>query len=95
MARKKNVYKMFVYDVDGNLSKLANARDKVFYNGESGLDYDYETDSTAEFIKEVLNGKFCFIELKKGYEEVGTDDLIKYFTKQEIKEAGELINNEN
>ena len=94
MSRKKNVYKMFVYDVEGNLSKLANARDKVFYNGESGLDYDYETDCTAEFIREILSGKFCFVELKNEYEEVGADDLIKYFTKDEIKEAEEL-NNEN
>ena len=87
---KNKIYGMYVLDVEGSLSKLANIRDAIYYDKTNEINFDYEADTKEEFISEVLkNQKVCFVSLKNGYEEVDVNDLNKYFTKNEILEAQE------
>ena len=90
MKMKNKIYGMYVLDVEGSLSKLANIRDAICYDKTNEINFDYEADTKEEFISEVLkNQKVCFVSLKNGYEEVDVNDLNKYFTKNEILEAQE------
>lgn len=85
----KKIYNMYIYDHDGQVSKLYDAIEKINFNGEIGLDYDWQTDSSVEFIKEVLkDNKLYFVEFQDStFERVTKEDIEEFFTKKEIAEA--------